>query len=65
MEDRPIFAVLIGERWYIATQADPSEYGLIALEPGRKVWSEDRTTALLCAVGEERKRICLDMGVRG
>lgn len=62
MGDKPIFAVKIRERWYIATQADPSEYGLPATGA---VWSEDRTTALLCEVGQEAIRICLDPGVRG
>jgi len=64
MTDKPIFAIKVGDRWYIATQVDPSEYGLIDPK-GRKVWSEDRTTAFLAPVGDEAIRICLDPGVRG
>ena len=63
MNDKPIFAVKIGVRWYIARISTASEYGL---EPASaEVWSEDSTTALLCEVGKEAVRICLDLGVRG
>lgn len=53
--DVHVVAVLIGEDWYLARPAEASEYGLLAVDGGTsKVWSELRTTALLCRVGQER-----------
>ena len=54
------YAVLIGKEWYLATPSTGAAYGLVVTDGGTdKVWSELRTTALLCRVGEERAHYAL------
>jgi hypothetical protein len=53
-----IYAIKIGKEWFIAKKATGADYGI---EPRDKAfWSEKRTTAFLCPVGEEACIIKLD-----
>lgn len=53
--DDYVVAILIGAEWYLATPVPASAYGLTVADGGSdKIWSEVRTTAMLCRVGEER-----------
>lgn len=53
--DNYVVAILIGTEWYLATPVPASAYGLTVSDGGSdKIWSEVRTTAMLCRVGGER-----------
>ena len=52
------YAIKIGGKWYLAVKAKNAIYRLDP--PGKDVWSEYATTALICEVGREEKAIPLD-----